>query len=221
MVYIDISSQKLYNLNNINSIKGNVNFMNYKIEGECSPILTVFLNRNELICAKNGCEGWHSQGICEIHTADNIIDALKNKLSEDNLFLRKYTSSENNAEIAFLPDKMPCTIVPVEADGSCPTLLERTAFLASTGDAKLHSFISKTFGEKRFELCSITGTGTVFAQFSGNVIKRTLSEDEFLFVRAEQLAACEKSCKLEISEDENGIMLKISGGEIFLYTVKR
>lgn len=195
--------------------------MDYKIEGEYSPILTVFLNKNELLCAKDGCEGWHSSGICEIHTADNIFDALKNRLSEDNLFQRKYTSSVNNAEITLLPDKTPCTMFPINADGSCSLLLERTAFLASTGDAKLTPFISKTFGEKRFELCAVTGTGTVFAQFSGNVIKRTLSEDEFLFVRAEQLAACEKSCKLEISENESGIMLKISGGEIFLYTVKR
>ncbi|MGN0604009.1 MAG: AIM24 family protein [Oscillospiraceae bacterium] len=195
--------------------------MHYKIEGEFSPILTVFLNKNELVCAKNGCEGWHSQGICEIHTADNIIDALKNKLSEDNLFLRKYTSSENSAEIAFLPDKTPCTIFPFEADGSCSMLLDRSAFLASTGDANLYSFISKTFGDNRFELCGISGTGTVFAEFLGNVIKRTLSEDEFLFVRAEQLAACEKSCKLETSENESGIMLKISGGDILLYTVKR
>lgn len=195
--------------------------MDYKIEGEYSPLLTVFLNKNELLCTKDGCEGWHSSGICEIHTADNIIDALKNRLSEDNLFLRKYTSSADRSEITLLPDKTPCTIYPVDACGSCSLLLERGAFLASTRDAKLTSFISKTFGEKRFELCSITGTGTVFAQFSGNVIKRTLSEDESLFVCAEQLAACEKSCKLEISEDESGIMLKISGGEIFLYAIKR
>lgn len=195
--------------------------MEYKIEGEFSPVLSVFLNKNELLCAKNGSEGWHSSGICEIHTADNIIDALKNMLSEDNLFLRKYTSSVNNAEITLLPDNSPCTIYPVESNGSCSLLIERNAFLASTGDTKLTSFITKAFGTKRFELCAVAGTGTVFAQFSGKVIKRTLSEDESLFVRAEQLAACEKCCKLEISEDESSMIIKISGGEILLYTVKK
>lgn len=195
--------------------------MDYKIEGEYSPILSVFLNKNELLCAKDGSESWHSSGICEIHTADNIIDALKNKLSADNLFLRKYTSSVNNSEITLLTDKTPCTIYPVEANGSCSLLLERNAFLASTGDAKLIPFISKSFGGKRFELCAVTGMGTVFAAFSGNVIKRTLSEDEFLYVHAEQLAACSKSCKLEICEDESGIILKISNGDILLYTIKK
>lgn len=195
--------------------------MEYKIEGENSPVLSILLNKNELLCAKADSVGWCSSGIDEIHTSDSIFDALQNRLSEDNLFLRKYTAAENSSEITLIPDAFPCTVRPFEASSNSTLLLKRSAFLASTGDVKLTPFITKTFGAKRFELCGITGTGIVFAQFPGNVIKRTLSEDDILFVHAEQLAACEKSCKLEISEDENGITLKISGGDILLYAVKR
>ena len=194
--------------------------MNYKIEGDNSPVLTVFLNKNELLSAKVGSDGWFSQNICEISSADNIIDALKNGLSEDRLFSRKYTSCADNAEITLIPDTSPCTIYPADVSDSKSLLLVPSAFLAASGGAKLTSFMSKTFGEKRFELCEVSGSGTVFVQVCGNVIKRTLAENEVLIVRAEQLAACTKSCAVEAYESGNDIMLKVSGGEIVLMTAK-
>lgn len=194
--------------------------MNYKIEGDNSPILTVFLNKNELLSAKVGMDGWFSQNICEISSADNIIDALKNGLSADRLFSRKYTSCADNAEITLIPDVSPCTIYPVEVSDSTPLLLAPIAFLAASGGAKLTSYMSKTFGEKRFELCEASGSGTVFAQICGNIINRVLAEDEILIVRASQLAACSKRCKVEAYESGNNIMLKVSGGEIILSTAK-
>lgn len=50
--------------------------MNYKIEGDFSPVLTIFLSKNELLSAKVGSDGWFSPKICGISPADNIIDAL-------------------------------------------------------------------------------------------------------------------------------------------------
>lgn len=194
--------------------------MNYIIEGEHSPILTISLNKNELLSVKAGSDGWLSQNICEINSADNIIEALKNGLSEDRLFSRKYISCADNAEITLIPDHSPCTIYPIEISQECPLLLARKAFLASSGGSKLTLYISKTFGENRFELYEITGSGTVFAQLCGSVVKRTLQEDEVLIVRAEQLAACSKSCSMEIYESSNSIMLKISNGEVLICTAK-
>ncbi len=194
--------------------------MNYKIEGEFSPVLTVLLNKNELLSAKVGTDGWFSQNICEISSADNIIDALKNGLSADRLFSRKYTSCADNAKITLIPDVSPCTIYPAEVSDSKSLLLAPSAFLAASGGAKLTSFMSKTFGEKRFELYEVSGSGTVFAQICGNVINRTLVENEVLIVRASQLAACSKSCAVEVYESGNNIMLKVSGGEIILSTAK-
>lgn len=194
--------------------------MNYKIEGDNSPILTVFLNKNELLSAKVGTDSWFSQNICEISSADNIIDALKNGLSADRLFSRKYTSCADNAEITLIPDVSPCTIYPVEVSDNTPLLLAPIAFFAASGGTKLTSYMSKTFGEKRFELCEASGSGTVFVQLRGGIIKRTLAENEVLIVRAEQLAACSKGCMTEAYQSGNDIMLKISGGEIILSTAK-
>lgn len=194
--------------------------MNYKIEGDFSPVLTVFLNKNELLSAKVGSDGWYSQNICEISPADNIIEALKNGLSEDRLFSRKYTSCADNAEITLIPDVSPCTIYSAEVSENRPLLLAPSVFLAASGGAKLISYMSKTFGKNRFELCEVSGSGTVFAQVCGNVIKRSLDENKVLIVRAGQLAACSKSCKIETYESGNDIMLKISGGEIILSAVK-
>lgn len=136
--------------------------MNYKIEGENSPVLTVFLNKNELLSAKVGSDGWFSQNICEISSADNIIDALKNGLSEDRLFSRKYTSCADNEEITLIPDVSPCTIYTVEISEKSHLLLARNAFLAASGGTKLAPFIYKTFGEKSFELCKASGSGGSF-----------------------------------------------------------
>lgn len=194
--------------------------MNYKIEGDFSPVLTIFLSKNELLSAKVGSDGWFSPNICEISPADNIIDALKNGLSADRLFSRKYTSCADNAKITLIPDVSPCTIYPAEVSDSKSLLLAPSAFLAASGGAKLTSFMSKTFGEKRFELYEVSGSGTVFAQICGNVINRTLAENEVLIVRASQLAACSKSCKVEAYESGNDIMLKVSGGKIILSTAK-
>lgn len=194
--------------------------MNYKIEGDNSPVLTVSLNKNELLSAKVGTDGWLSQNICEISSSDNIIDALKNGLSEGRLFSRKYTSCADNSEITLIPDVSPCTIYPAEVLESKPLLLTLSAFLAASGGAKLTSFMSKTFGERRIELCEVSGSGTVFAQLRGGIIKRSLAEAEVLIVRAEQLAACSKNCKIEAYESGNDIMLKVSGGEIVLMTAK-
>lgn len=194
--------------------------MNYKIEGDFSPVLTIFLSKNELLSAKVGSDGWFSPNICGISPADNIIEALKNGLSEDRLFSRKYTSCADNAEITLIPDVSPCTIYPAEVSESRVLLLAPSAFLAASGGAKLTSYISKTFGKNRFELCEVSGSGTVFAQVCGNVIKRSLDENEVLIVRAVQLAACTKSCKVEAYESGNDIMLKVSGGEIILSSAK-
>ena len=111
--------------------------MNYKIEGDFSPVLTVFLNKNELLSAKVGSYGWFSPNICWISPADNIIDALKIGLSEDRLFSRKYTSCADNAEITLIPDVSPCTIYPAEVSERRPLLLAPSAFLAASGGAKL------------------------------------------------------------------------------------
>lgn len=194
--------------------------MKYSIEGNFSPVLTIFINKNELLSAKAGSDGWHSPHICEINSADNIIDALKNGLSEDRLFSRKYTSYADDAEITLIPEVSPCTIYPAEVSESSPLLLTRSAFLAASGGAKLTPYISKTFGEKRFELCEAVGSGTVFLQLCGNVIKRDLGEDEELIVRSEQLAACSKSCRTEIYRENSDIMLKISNGNILLSTAR-
>lgn len=88
------------------------------------------------------------------------------------------------------------------------------------GGAKPTPFAYKTFGDKRFELFGSSGSGTVFLQVRGNAVERTLADDETLIVRAEQLAACSESCKLEIYESNNDMMLKITGGEIVLSTAK-
>ena len=194
--------------------------MNYRIEETSSPILTVFLNKNELLTAKSGSDGWRSVHICEISSADNIIEALKNGLSEDRLFFRKYTSYADNTEIALLPDHSPCTIYPAEVSESSRLLTVRSAFLAASGGVKLEPFISKTFGERRFELFETAGSGTVFVQLHGNAVQRTLGKDEELIVRSEQLAACSKSCKFEIYQENSDIMLKISNGRILLSTAR-
>ena len=182
--------------------------MNYKIEGDFSPVLTILLSKNELLSAKVGSDGWFSPNICGISPA------------EDRLFSRKYTSCADNAEITLIPDVSPCTIYSAEVSESKPLLLAPSAFLAASGGAKLTSYMSKTFGKNRFELCEVSGSGTVFAQVCGNVIKRSLDENEVLIVRAGQLAACTKNCKVEAYESGNDIMLKVSGGEIVLMTAK-
>lgn len=194
--------------------------MNYRIDETASPVLTVFLNKNELLTAKAGSDGWHSAHICEISSADNIIDALKNGLSEDRLFFRKYTSYADNTEITLLPDRSPCTIYPAEVSESSRLLTVQNAFLAASGGVKLVPSVSKTFGEKRFELFETAGSGTVFIQLCGNAVQRTLGEDEELIVRAEQLAACSESCQVEIYRENADIMLKISNGSILLSTAR-
>lgn len=200
-------------------MKGNLK-MNYIIVGEYSPILTISLNKNELLSAKAGSDCWFSEHICEISSADNIIEALKSGSTEDKLFFKKYTSCADNAEITLIPDYSPCTIYPAQVSEFSPFLLAKDALLAVLGGAKPTPFAYKTFGDKRFELFGSSGSGTVFLQVRGNAVERTLADDETLIVRAEQLAACSESCKLEIYESNNDMMLKITGGEIVLSTAK-
>lgn len=194
--------------------------MNYIIEGNNSPVLTVYLGINELLSVNIGSEGWYSPHICEIRSSDNIFDALKNGLSEDRFFSGKYTSCAENAEITLVPDFSPCTIYPAEITADAPLLISRKCFLALSGGASLTTYISKTFGDKRFELCETNGSGTLFAQIHGSVIKRELYDNDTLIIRAEQLAACSKSCSIEIYEDNGNIMLKITNGEVLLCTAK-
>jgi len=199
--------------------------METRIEGELLPVVTCKLSKGESVITENGGMSWMDEKI-EMDTSTNggIMKGLGRMLAGESLFMNIYTAKEDGAEIAFA-SSFPGKILEFDLKDGETIIAQKQAFLCSekTVDLAMH-FRKKLgagfFGGEGFIMQKLSGTGKVFLEVDGAVIKKELKEGEKLKVDNGYVVAMTENVDLDI-ETVQGMKNIVFGGEgLFLTTLK-
>lgn len=197
--------------------------METRIEGDLLPVVTCKLAKGESVITENGGMSWMDDGI-EMKTTTNggVMKGLGKMLSGESLFMNIYTAEKEGAEIAFA-SSFPGQILEFNLNNET-IIAQKRAFLCSESTVDLAIHFRKKLGAgffagEGFIMQKLSGTGKVFLEVDGAVIKKELKEGEKLKVDNGHVVAMTENVKLDI-ETVKGMKNIVFGGEgLFVTTV--
>ncbi len=197
--------------------------MRAEIVGENLPVLICKLDKGETVFTEVGGMTWMDDGI-EMNTSTNggIMKGLGRALSGESIFMNNYTSTKDNAEIAFA-SSFPGKILEFDI-GEEKIICQKRAFLCAekTVDMKM-KFRKKLgagfFGGEGFIMQELSGTGKAYVEIDGSLVKREIKPGELLKVDNGYVAAMTEGINLDITTVK-GVKNVVFGGEgLFLTTL--
>ncbi len=197
--------------------------METRIEGDLLPVVTCKLAKGESVITENGGMSWMDDGI-EMKTTTNggVMKGLGKMLSGESLFMNIYTAEKEGAEIAFA-SSFPGQILEFNLNNET-IIAQKRAFLCSESTVDLAIHFRKKLGAgffagEGFIMQKLSGTGKVFLEVDGAVIKKELKEGEKLKIDNGHVVAMTEYVKLDI-ETVKGMKNIVFGGEgLFVTTV--
>lgn len=197
--------------------------METRIEGDLLPVVTCKLAKGESVITENGGMSWMDDGI-EMKTTTNggVMKGLGKMLSGESLFMNIYTAEKEGAEIAFA-SSFPGQILEFNLNNET-IIAQKRAFLCSESTVDLAIHFRKKLGAgffagEGFIMQKLFGTGKVFLEVDGAVIKKELKEGEKLKIDNGHVVAMTENVKLDI-ETVKGMKNIVFGGEgLFVTTV--
>lgn len=192
--------------------------MKYEILGKTVPAVEVTLNKGESIYTQSGGMAWQTPGInMSTNSHGGIMKSLGRMLTGESIFMNTYTSTEDNAKIAFATT-VPGEIKPINLDNH-PNgfMLQKGAFLCAEPSVELSVKFTKRFstgllGGEGFILQEARGKGTLFLEVDGDPIEKTLAPGEVLKIDTGNVVAFENTVSYEI-ETVKGLGNIFLGGE--------
>ncbi|WP_067666096.1 TIGR00266 family protein [Nocardia miyunensis] len=164
--------------------------MEPRIIGSVMPVLEVSLEPGESLVAESGQLSWMTESI-RLHTSTRVgsggvFRAVKRALAGAGLFMTEYSAARQPGTVAFAA-KLPGQIVPVPVEPGREYLLHRHGFLCATGDVRVSLSFQRRlgagiFGGTGFTLQRVSGSGRMWAELSGEVIRYDLAPGERLRV---------------------------------------
>lgn len=157
------------------------------------------------------------------NTRGGLLKGLGRAMSGESIFLTTYTSSQDDAEIAF-GSSFPGKILPVALEPGKTLIVQKHAFLAAEDGVNLQAHFRKKlgtgfFGGEGFVLQKLTGNGMAFLEIDGDIIEKTLAPGETLQVDQGYIAGFEESVQFDITTVK-GLKNKFFSGEgLFLATL--
>ena len=194
--------------------------MNYKIQGEPTPVVICELNAGESMITEKGSMVWMSPNM-EMHTsAGGLGKAFGRMFSGESLFQNIYTAKGGPGFIAFA-SSFPGTIRTVEITPDRPVVAQKSAFLAAEQGVELSVFFQKKlgagfFGGEGFIMQKLSGRGTAFLEIDGCAVEYDLRAGEQIIVDTGNLAIMDDTCSIDIQVVKGlvNIMEKIMAGYI-------
>lgn len=198
--------------------------MEAKISGEFLPVVTCKLSKGETVITESGGMSWMDEGITmETSTNGGIMKGLGRALAGESIFMNKYTSQRDGAEISFA-SCFPGQILQFNLAQGESIIAQKKAFLCSEASVDVSMHFRKKigagfFGGEGFIMQKITGPGKVFLEIDGNVIRRELMPGERIKVDNGYVAAMTPSVNMDI-DTIKGIKNVVFGGEgLFVTTL--
>lgn len=197
--------------------------MKHTIRGTTLQIVDVELNEGESVFTESGGMAWMSSNIeMTSNMKGGIGKTFGRMLSGESMFLVTYKSGAGQGIISFCSE-FPGKIVPFEMAGQT-IICQRDAFMMAQEGVNLNMKFNKKigaglFGGEGFFLQEISGTGTAFLEFSGEITEYILEEGQVLKVDPGYIGAFESTVGYNIERIKGVKNMLFSGEGIFLATL--
>lgn len=191
--------------------------MQYEIVGKTVPAVEVTLNRGESMYTQSGGMVWQTQGIdMKTNTKGGLAKGLGRMLAGESLFMATYTSTVDNAKIAF-GSTVPGDVIAVNLTGTPGIIAQKRAFLCAQEGVNVSVTLTKRlsaglFGGEGFILEDISGNGYAFLEVDGDQVVKQLAPGEVIKVDTGNVVAFDKTVQYEV-ETVKGLGNIFFGGE--------
>ena len=196
--------------------------MEYKIQGETTPVVICQLSPGESMVTEKGSMVWMTPNMEMETSAGGLGKAFGRMFSGESIFQNIYTARDGSGMIAFA-SSFPGSIRAVEIAPDRPIVVQKTAFLASQREVDLSVFFQKKlgagfFGGEGFIMQKLSGRGTAFLEIDGDAVEYDLGPGQQMIVDTGNLAMMDATCSLDI-QAVKGVKNMIFGGEGVFHTV--
>ncbi len=197
--------------------------MDYEITGETMPLVTLTLNKGEIVKSQAGAMKWMDDHIkMETNMDGGVGGFLKRKIMNESGTLNTFTGQTESSKIAF-GHTFPGHIISLNVEKN-NIICQKRAFLCSTEDVELEIAFQKKlgsglFGGEGFVMQKLSGKGQAFVEIDGEVVEMELEAGQTIKVETGSVGMYEESVDLSI-ERIKGVKNMLLGGEgLFLTTL--
>jgi uncharacterized protein (TIGR00266 family) len=198
----------------------------YRIEGDASPLLTIILDPGEAVQAEAGTMVTMDPGI-EMSTEmpGGLMGGLFRKFSGETFFMPFFSNTADERRTVSFASPMPGQIKAIDlSENGGLFFCQRDAYLCSAKGVGISIALTKRlssglFGGEGLILQKLEGDGMAFLGAGGTLIERTLGAGETLTVDTGCLVAFSGTCDYDI-RFQRGVKNLLFGGEgLFLTEV--
>jgi uncharacterized protein (TIGR00266 family) len=189
--------------------------MQYRISGTVMQTLAVDLAPGEVVYSQTNCMCWMNDAVDMKTNTGGMFAAIERRLGGGSLFITNFTA-RGAGHIAFAP-RFPGAIMPVALAHGQSVICRKETFLCAEKSVTLeiawqNRIGAGLFGGQGFILQKLTGPGTAFLDFSGEIVERDLAMGERLRVHTGHVGALDPSVQFDIASVP-GLKNILFGGE--------
>ncbi len=199
--------------------------LTYEITQSVLPVVTITLKEGDVVYSESGGMSWMSGNVeMKTHSGGGLGKMLKRKLSGESLFITDYFVRGGTGTIAFASE-FPGRIVDLHLKEGESVIAQKDGFMCAEKSVDLDLHLNKRlstgfFGGEGFIMEKITGPGTVFFEFDGDIVEVSLADGEELQVDAGHVAMFQPSVNYSVRMVK-GLSNILFGGEgLFLATLR-
>lgn len=199
--------------------------LQYRIEGTTLPVVTVTLTPGERIYSSSGGMSWMTQAIeMDTNTGGGLGKMFKRALSGESIFIVDYYVEKGQGEVAFAAE-FPGKVVDLHLAEGQQMIVQKDAFMCAEKSVDLDMHFRKKlgaglFGGEGFVLQKLTGAGTAFVNFDGEIVEKDLAAGEVLRVDTGHVAMFEPSVAFDIQMMKGFKNILLGGEGLFLATLR-
>ncbi|MBT5265083.1 MAG: TIGR00266 family protein [Rhodospirillaceae bacterium] len=197
----------------------NADVIDYAIEGDHSPMLTITLDPGEAVQAEAGAMVMMDSGI-EMSTemSGGLVSSLFRKVSGETFFMTFFANQADKRRTVSFASPMPGQIKTIDlAAEEGAFFCQRDAYLCSARGVSISIALTKRltsglFGGEGLILQKLEGDGLAFLAAGGTLIERNLAAGESLTIDTGCLVGFSGSCDYDIRL-QSGVKNMLFGGE--------
>lgn len=195
--------------------------MKYEIKGGNLPVVICHLEKGEYMISDSGAMSWMDPVMSMETKSGGISKSFGRMFSGETIFQNHYQATEDGM-IAFA-SSFPGNIKAIEVKPGHEIIIQKSAFLAGSGNIEMSVFFNKKFsaglvGGEGFIMTKIGGSGIVFLEIDGSAIEYDLLPGQQMVIDTGYLAMMDATCTIDI-QSVKGIKNKLLGGEGFFNTI--
>lgn len=199
--------------------------LTYRIEGTTLPVVTIALQPGDRIFSSSGGMSWMTDSVkMDTNTGGGLGKMFKRALSGESLFIVDYSVERSPGEVAFAAE-FPGKVVDLHLAEGQQMIVQKDAFMCAEKSVDLDLHFRKRlgaglFGGEGFILQKLTGAGTAFVNFDGEIVVKELAPGETLRVDTGHVAMFEPTVDFDVEMLKGFKNLLLGGEGLFLATLR-